>query len=112
MAGLPAVEAVAVVLHEEQQLVAAVGEAQFHRRGEAAQQRWQRLLRHLDEDEALLGLGHRQHAVAALGHGLAFQAQRKFVALAVEQTQPSGMTKGSLLGWPGVGGQLWRTVRV
>ena len=38
LAGFPAVEAVAVVLHEEHQLVTAVGEVQLDRRTEAAQQ--------------------------------------------------------------------------
>ena len=38
LAGLPAIKPITVVLHEEHQLVAAIGEAQLDRRAEAAQQ--------------------------------------------------------------------------
>src|SRR5690606_3906214 len=85
LAGFPAVEAIVVMLHEEHQLVAVVRETQLDRRAEAAQQRRQRLFGNTLESEGLLGLGHRQHATAALRCSLTLQAQRQFITLRIEQ---------------------------
>ncbi len=86
----PAIEAIGVVLHEEHQLVATVRIVQLHRCGEAAQQRRLRTLGHVDEGEALLGLGDRQYAAGALGLRLTLQAQRQVAAIGSQQAQLHG----------------------
>ena len=85
LAGVPTVEAVAVVLHQEHQLVAVIREAQLHRCREAPQQGRQRLGVETDEGEGLLGFGHREHAAGSAGCRFTAQLQGDFSTLGIQQ---------------------------
>jgi len=58
LTSIPTVEPVAVVLHQEHQLVTAVIEAQLHRCREPAQQGRQRFFVDADKGEGLFGFSH------------------------------------------------------
>ena len=81
LTGIPAVETIAVVLHQEHQLVAVVREAQFDRRRETTQQRWQRVFSDVDEGERLLGFSHRDHTAGTLRCRFTGQTQGNNVAV-------------------------------
>ena len=54
---VPAVETIAIVGQQKGQIFARVWEVQFYWGGEIAQQRWNRRLCHIGEDEGLLIVG-------------------------------------------------------
>ncbi|GBH08896.1 Thiol-disulfide isomerase or thioredoxin [Pseudomonas syringae pv. actinidiae] len=87
LARIPAVEAVAVVLHQKHQLVAVVREAQPDRCREATQQGRQWFISDIDEGKRLLGLSHRKHPRAAGCGGFVGQTQGDLAAFAVQQAQ-------------------------
>ena len=87
LAGIPAVEAVGVVLHEEHQLVTAVVKAQLHRCRKTAQQGWQRFFVDANKGVGLLGLRDRQHATGAGCDRFTGQLQGDLAALGIQQAQ-------------------------
>src|SRR5471032_2355154 len=87
LTGIPTIETVAVMLHQEHQLIAAVREAQFYRRRETPQQRWQWLLQDIDEGEGLFGFGHRYNPYGAGSRFFTGQTQGDFSTLLVQQPQ-------------------------
>ena len=91
LAGVPAVEGVAVVLQQHQQVGVGQGLDQDHRRREAAQQRGHRLGIDVDESEEVLGLVEHQHAFVlfhACGRrGLVLQLQRQRAAVVSDQAE-------------------------
>ncbi len=91
VAGLPAVEAIAVVGHLKCQIVPAVGELPFHRRGKIAEQGRQRLLRNLGEHHLLARLGDFQHRFSGAGNAVAVQRQ---IAVPAQQPHAHGNQVG------------------
>ena len=71
--------------------------AQFHRRGEAAQQRGHRWRRHIGEVEGLLGLRNQQQPRSGNGRTVAFQAGRQIPAILAEQSHRYRNDQGLLV---------------
>ena len=84
---IPTVETVGVVLHQEHQLVTAVGKLQLHRRRETAQQGRQRFFIDTDKGERLFCFGHRQNTAGADRRRFAGQLQRQLGTLGIQQSQ-------------------------
>ncbi len=88
---LPAVEAIAVVSHEEHQFLVPVIEMDLDRGGETPQQGGQGRRGQVDEAEDLLGLVQLQYAGPRPDRlGLPGQAQGQVPPLAVEEPQGQG----------------------
>ncbi len=85
---IPAVEAIAVVRHQEAELGIGVGVTDLNRRREAAQQRGHWVRGEPGEDEDLDRLAQLEQACAGRRRfGLALQLQRQLLAIAIEQPE-------------------------
>ena len=96
LAGFPAVERVAVVGQQVQQLRVAVVEAQQHRRAEAAQDRRHGFGRQVDEGQRLFLLAQHEGARPVAGHRFVGQLQRHVAPVGAYQAEVDRDDEGLL----------------
>ena len=102
LAGIPAHERIGVVRGQEPQPLGRHAR-QFHRRGEAAQQRRHRRARRHHRTRSVCSALGQQHASAAAPR-LAVEPVASSWPLPSSRPMATGITSGCLSGWPGVGG--------